>query len=314
MYGSSPSDAEIDDRDFFCGNDGADLFRPYGGADQIDGGSENDNAVTGPGPDYVRTYAGADYIWGQGFEDDLGGGEGNDQIYGGAGGDAINGGYGDDIIYGESGYDNIDGGPGFDTCYRGGEGASTVRCEKVSASPNCPLLQLAACLTLEGEDDGEYDPTTVLPLPDSDVLGPEEELGMLPSTPDLKLEVEESNDPVVAQLEFTHTVRVTNGSGDAVTSHLEATLSGDLTIPAGIDSSQGQCWSGNAGAQARTWTVSCQLDRLPSGATATVTIPIILNSGLAVVFNGYAFSPDGESYPSDNLATETTYAILNSPR
>ena len=117
-----------------------------GGADRIDGGTENDVIEGGDGNDILDGAQGDDTIDGQDDDDTIDGGVGNDildggtgdddiaggndvdTIDGGEGDDTINGGEGNDDIVGGNGNDNIRGGNGNDEI-NGGEGDDEIRGE-----------------------------------------------------------------------------------------------------------------------------------------------------------------------------------------
>ena len=118
--------------EFANGNTAADTFdatsaswdvrlRGQGGADQLWGGSGNDELNGGSGDDTLLGGSGNDRLFGGNGDDMLDGGAGNDRLYGGAGADWLDAGEGDDYILGADADDVsggfINGGGGYDRLY-----------------------------------------------------------------------------------------------------------------------------------------------------------------------------------------------------
>lgn len=95
-------------------------------ADEINGGTGDDNIYGDDGDDLLRGKDGNDALYGEGGEDELKGGEGNDFIFGGDDDDLIRGEEGDDYIDGGAGDDDLKGEEGDDTI-RGGAGNDALK-------------------------------------------------------------------------------------------------------------------------------------------------------------------------------------------
>ena len=114
-------DAKGGDDIVVLGGAGVDLV--YGGADDLDGNTQDDVLWGG---------AGDDDLDGRGHDDQLDGGPGDDTLRGGAADDRIWGGSGDDDLDCGNGVDHLDGGADTDACTRGD---TTTRCETEGRRP-----------------------------------------------------------------------------------------------------------------------------------------------------------------------------------
>ncbi len=128
LLGGSGDD-EID------GGRGADTISGGNGADVIDGGRGSDKLDGGEGDDEISGGSGNDMINGGSGDNEIDGGRGNDSITtqagdddisGGKGRDTINSGAGNDVVDGGRGSDNINSGDGADVI-DGGRGRDTIR-------------------------------------------------------------------------------------------------------------------------------------------------------------------------------------------
>ena len=102
--------------DNIIGGTGNDNIFGFEGADTLEGNSGNDNIVGDDGNDLLFGEngndtldggAGNDFLFGQNDDDELNGGTGSDRLNGGAGSDRLNGGLGNDTLTGGIGIDNF---------------------------------------------------------------------------------------------------------------------------------------------------------------------------------------------------------------
>jgi uncharacterized repeat protein (TIGR01451 family) len=123
-------------------------------------------------------------------------------------------------------------------------------------------------------------------------------------TADLAVTKTDSPDPVAVGSTLTYTVSVTNnGPADATGVTLTDTLSSAVTFVS-VTASQGTC-SQSGG------TVTCALNTLPSGASATVTITVTPTAATTLTNTASVTATEGDFDLSNNSASASTTVTAN---
>ncbi|MGD1804938.1 phytase [Dapis sp. BLCC M126] len=102
-----------------------DIAAPIDEDRSLEGGSEADNIIGGTGNDNIFGFEGADTLEGNNGNDNIVGDDGNDLLFGQNGDDTLDGGSGNDFLFGENDDDEMNGGAGNDRL-NGGAGSDRL--------------------------------------------------------------------------------------------------------------------------------------------------------------------------------------------
>ncbi|NEQ36384.1 MAG: phytase [Okeania sp. SIO3I5] len=102
-----------------------DIALPIDEDRSLEGGSEADNIIGGTGNDNIFGFEGADTLEGNSGNDNIVGDEGNDLLFGENGDDTLDGGGGNDFLFGQNDDDELNGGTGSDRL-NGGPGSDRL--------------------------------------------------------------------------------------------------------------------------------------------------------------------------------------------